>query len=100
MWIWTSTRKAPPITGIREFGGYKIIPTVSSGLAQIQQRLMETLDKINNLPLNPMIEAATNSLSESQATMRRLQTTLDNINKITGEPEYAAAAAGYAENAA
>ena len=75
--------KAPPITGIREFGGYKIIPTVSSGLAQIQQRLMETLDKINNLPLNPMIEAATNSLSESQATMRRLQTTLDNINKIT-----------------
>ncbi len=49
--------KAPPITGIREFGGYKIIPTVSGGLAQIQQRLMETLDKINNLPLNPMIEA-------------------------------------------
>ncbi len=24
--------KAPPMTGIREFGGYKIIPTVSSGL--------------------------------------------------------------------
>ncbi|WP_368747613.1 intermembrane transport protein PqiB [Enterobacter cancerogenus] len=75
--------KAPAITGQREFGGYKIIPTVSSGLAQIQQRLMDTLDKINNLPLNPMIEAATNSLSQSQATMRRLQTTLDNINKIT-----------------
>lgn len=75
--------KAHAITGQREFGGYKIIPTVSSGLAQIQQRLMDTLDKINNLPLNPMIEAATNSLSQSQATMRRLQTTLDNINKIT-----------------
>ncbi|MCU6383198.1 intermembrane transport protein PqiB [Enterobacter quasiroggenkampii] len=74
---------APPITGIREFGGYKIIPTVSSGLAQIQQRLMETLDKINNLPLNPMIEAATGSLHQSQETMQRLQTTLDNINKIT-----------------
>ena len=58
--------KAPPITGMREFGGYKIIPTVSSGLAQIQQRLMETLDKINNLPLNPMIEAATGSLHQSR----------------------------------
>ncbi len=44
---------------------------------------METLDKINNLPLNPMIEQATNTLSESQRTMRRLQTTLDNMNKIT-----------------
>lgn len=75
--------KAPPFTGIHEFGGYKIIPTVSSGLAQIQQRLMDTLDKINNLPLNPMIEAATGSLHQSQETMRRLQATLDNINKIT-----------------
>ncbi|WNN49829.1 intermembrane transport protein PqiB [Siccibacter colletis] len=65
------------------FNGYKVIPTESSGLAQIQQRLMDTLDKINNLPLNPMIEQATNSLSESQRTMRHLQQTLDNLNKIT-----------------
>ncbi|MFZ3618338.1 intermembrane transport protein PqiB [Leclercia barmai] len=75
--------KEPPVKEIREFGGYKIIPTVSSGLAQIQQRLMETLDKINSLPLNPMIQQATNTLSESQATMRRLQATLDNLNKLT-----------------
>ncbi len=75
--------KEPPVKEIREFSGYKIIPTVSGGLAQIQQRLMETLDKINNLPLNPMIQQATNTLSESQATMRRLQATLDNLNKLT-----------------
>ncbi|QRG77668.1 intermembrane transport protein PqiB [Citrobacter sp. R56] len=75
--------KEPPIKGIREFSGYQIIPTVSGGLAQIQQRLMEALDKINNLPLNPMIEQATNTLTESQRTMKHLQTTLDNMNKIT-----------------
>ncbi|URO00694.1 intermembrane transport protein PqiB [Leclercia adecarboxylata] len=75
--------KEPPVKEIREFGGYKIIPTVSGGLAQIQQRLMETLDKINNLPLTPMVQQATNTLHESQATMRRLQTTLDNLNKLT-----------------
>ena len=75
--------KEPPLTGIREFNGYQIIPTVSGGLAQIQQRLMEALDKINNLPLNPMIEQATNTLSESQRTMKHLQTMLDNMNKIT-----------------
>lgn len=74
---------APAVTGMREFGGYKIVPAVSGGLAQIQQKLMETLDKINNLPLNPMIEQATNTLSESQRTMRNLQTTLDSLNKIT-----------------
>ena len=72
----------PAITGIREFNGYQIIPTVSGGLAQIQQRLMEALDKINKLPLNPMIEQATSTLSESQRTMKNLQTTLDSMNKI------------------
>lgn len=75
--------KATPVTGMREFGGYKVIPTESGGLAQIQQRLMDTLDKINSLPLNPMLQQATNTLSESQATLRRLQTTLDNLNKLT-----------------
>lgn len=68
---------------LTSFDGYTVIPTVSSGLAQIQQRLMDTLDKINNLPLNPMIEQATSSLSETQRTMQRLQQTLDNLNNIT-----------------
>lgn len=75
--------KAPPVTQMPSFNNYLVIPTVSGGLAQIQQRLMDTLDKINNLPLNPMIQQATNTLSESQRTMRRLQTTLDNLNKLT-----------------
>jgi paraquat-inducible protein B len=75
--------KAEPRGKFREFGGYQIIPTVSGGLAQIQQRLMDALDKINNLPINPLLEQATNSLAESQRTMKRVQTTLDNLNKIT-----------------
>ncbi|APG17491.1 paraquat-inducible protein B [Kosakonia radicincitans DSM 16656] len=73
----------PAVSGMREFAGYPIIPTVSGGLAQIQQRLMDTLDKINNLPLNPMIQQATSTLAESQQTLKRLQTTLDNLNKLT-----------------
>ncbi len=74
---------APAVKGMHEFAGYPIIPTMSGGLAQIQQRLMDTLDKINNLPLNPMIQQATTTLSESQRTLKRLQTTLDNLNKLT-----------------
>lgn len=48
---------------------------------------MDTLDKINNLPLSPMIEQATHTLNESQSTMRHLQKTLDNINVITSTPQ-------------
>ncbi|MGL4723575.1 MAG: intermembrane transport protein PqiB [Scandinavium sp.] len=76
--------KAEPRGKFRDFGGYAIIPTVSGGLAQIQQRLMEALDKINNLPINPLLQQATNTLAESQTTMKHVQTTLENLNKITG----------------
>lgn len=68
----------------RKLGNYTLIPTVSGGLAQIQQRLMDALDKINNLPLNPMLQQATSTLAESQNTLKHLQATLDNLNKITG----------------
>jgi paraquat-inducible protein B len=74
--------KAEPMKGMKSFSGYQIIPTVSGGLAQIQQKLLDTLDKINNLPLNPMIEQTTKSLAESQRTMQRLQQTIDSLNKL------------------
>lgn len=75
--------KAEPRGKFREFGGYELIPTVSGGFAQIQQRLMDALDKINNLPLNPLLEQATSTLAESQTTMKHVQKTIDNLNKIT-----------------
>jgi paraquat-inducible protein B len=74
--------KADPIKDMKSFGGYPIIPTMSGGLAQIQQSLLQTLDKINNLPLNPMIEQSTKSLAETQRTMQRLQVTIDSMNKL------------------
>ncbi|HBT4636952.1 TPA: intermembrane transport protein PqiB [Klebsiella pneumoniae] len=75
--------KAPPRGKIQEFNGYPMIPTISGGLAQIQQRLMDALDKINNLPINPLLEQATSTLAQSEKTMQHVQTTLDNLNKIT-----------------
>ena len=76
----------PRYKGPEKVAGLEIIPTVSSGLSQIQQKLMDALDKINNLPLNPMINQATGTLKESQRTLRELQKTLDNVNKITASP--------------
>ncbi|MCU5775059.1 intermembrane transport protein PqiB [Erwiniaceae bacterium BAC15a-03b] len=72
-----------PYTGPNKIGGYEIIPTTSGGLSQIQQKLMAALDKVNALPLNPMINEATGTLAESQRTLRELQKTLDNLNQIT-----------------
>ncbi|WP_455813310.1 intermembrane transport protein PqiB [Pseudomonas graminis] len=74
---------AKPVSGPTTFADYELIPTVSGGLAQIQQKLMESLDKINNLPLNPLLNEATGTLKESQRTLREMQKTLDSLNQIT-----------------
>ncbi|QTO53071.1 MCE family protein [Duffyella gerundensis] len=76
----------PAYKGPNKVAGYEIIPTTSGGLAQIQQKLTQALDKINQLPLNPMINEATGTLKETQRTMRDVQKTLDNLNKITASP--------------
>lgn len=70
-------------TGPTTINGYQVLPTTSAGLAQIQQKLMSTLDKINNLPLNPMLNEATSTLAQSQSTLRELQRTLKSVNQIT-----------------
>ncbi|VTN49499.1 paraquat-inducible protein B [Klebsiella pneumoniae] len=58
------------------------------------------LDKINNLPINPLLEQATSTLAQSEKTMQHVQTTLDNLNKIHLQPVNAAAARRYADDAA
>ena len=73
-------------TGPKTISGYPVLPTTSAGLAQIQQKLMTTLDKINNLPLDPMVNEATRTLAQSQATLRELQKTLKSVNAITQGP--------------
>ncbi|CND07392.1 intermembrane transport protein PqiB [Yersinia pseudotuberculosis] len=74
---------AKPWKGPQEIAGYPLLPTISGGLAQIQQKVMQTLDKINNLPLNPMVNEVTKTLAESQKTMRETQKVLASLNAIT-----------------
>ncbi|WON78235.1 intermembrane transport protein PqiB [Serratia sp. UGAL515B_01] len=75
------------LKGPRELFGYPILPSMSSGLAQIQLKLMQTLDKINSIPLNPMIDEATKTLAESKKTMQSTQQTLKSLNDIIGSKE-------------
>lgn len=76
----------PAYVGPNRVAGYEVIPTTSSGLSQIQQKLAAALDKINGLPLNGMITEATGTLKQSQQTLRELQGTLKNLNQITASP--------------
>ncbi len=78
---------AKPWTGPKTLNGEKLLPTVTGGLAQIQQKVMMTLDKINSLPLTPMISEATKTLAQSQKTLQSTQKTIDSLNAIVASKE-------------
>ncbi|WP_077999224.1 intermembrane transport protein PqiB [Edwardsiella tarda] len=73
---------AKPWKGPDVIDGIPLMPTVSGGLAQLQQKVTAVLDKFNALPLEPMVKSATATLKTSQETMRKTQETLDALNGI------------------
>ncbi|OTA21692.1 multivalent adhesion molecule MAM7 [Xenorhabdus beddingii] len=71
----------------RKIEGYNVLPTVSGGLAQIQQKIITTLDKINNMPIEPVFMQATKTLEESRKAMRTAQKTMDELNRMLASKE-------------
>ncbi|PIJ51349.1 paraquat-inducible protein B [Erwinia sp. OLTSP20] len=74
-------------TGPDKVSGYDIIPTIDGGLNQIQQKLVAVLDKINSLPIDPMLNEATRTLKQSQQSMRQLDRTLSSLNTLISSKE-------------
>ena len=67
-----------------EFGGYAIIPSIPSGLGRLEQQVSGLLDKLNSLPLEPLVANASTALGKLDDTLvsatgalGSLQTVLD-----------------------
>ncbi|WP_443256013.1 intermembrane transport protein PqiB [Xenorhabdus sp. IM139775] len=73
--------------GSYDIAGYKTLPTVSGGLAQIQQKVITALDKINGMPIEPVFVQATRALEESRKTIKTAQKTMDELNRILASKE-------------
>ncbi len=67
---------AKPWTGPTKVYDYPLIPTASGGLAEIQQRLFQTLDKVNKMPIEPMLNEMTETLKQTRSTMANLNAIL------------------------
>lgn len=78
---------AEPYQGALKVAGYDVIPTLSGGLGQIQQKLIAVLDKISELPLTPVLTEATGTMKESNRTLRELQVTLKTVNQLMASAE-------------
>ncbi|MGI9244276.1 MAG: MlaD family protein, partial [Verrucomicrobiales bacterium] len=65
---------------IGQIGQYRTLPTVSSGLARLEDKLVQVLKKINDLPVEDTLDGATEALAEIKAAAKTL-------NDATGEVE-------------
>ncbi len=71
--------------GIARIGAYPVMPTVSSGFAQIEARLAAILDRIEGLPVEDLVGEFTNAAEETAATVAQAR-------DVFGEIEATAAA--------
>ena len=62
---------------IDKFADRPTIPTVSSGLGQLQYQLSAVLDKVNALPLEDTVASANSAMASLNANLQSLQRILD-----------------------
>lgn len=60
--------KEPKPATVVEIEGYRVIPTVSGGLSELQDKAMAVMDKIKALPLEEAVKNAADALAEIKKT--------------------------------
>lgn len=67
---------------ITKIGSYKTIPTVSTGLEQIQTKVSSLLDKLNQLPLSPTLLEANATMEQVTKTLAKADQSIQELNNI------------------
>lgn len=68
------------------FEGRLVFPTISSGFAQIEQKVSNLLDKLNGLELEPILDKLNQNLATSQATLDAVRDTAESLQSLLEDP--------------
>jgi len=74
--------KDEPAVETAEFDGYPVMPTIPSGLGRLEQQIGSLLDKLNNLPLEPVVNNASNALATLDGSLASLTATMNSLQLI------------------
>ncbi|WP_415896945.1 intermembrane transport protein PqiB [Neptuniibacter sp. QD57_21] len=70
------------VANLIEFDGYPVIPTVSGGFAQLENKLSAVLSKIEQLQVEPLISQLDSTLNTSEKAIKQLNSTLKEIEAL------------------
>ena len=79
-------KDAPPVE-IDEIGEYQVLPTISTGLGQLQDKVTAVLDKIQNLKIEETVEHASSALIEIKSSTTELNKVVASLDKLLGSEE-------------
>ncbi|MDV6319105.1 intermembrane transport protein PqiB [Chromohalobacter sp. HP20-39] len=68
------------------FEGKQVFPTTSGGFAQIEQKVANLLDKLNELQVEPILDSLDKTLSTTQATMRQVNEIANSVDALLNDP--------------
>ena len=72
---------------ITTIGNYKTIPTVSTGLEQIQNKVTNLLDTLNELPLSPVLQEANATMKQVTNTLTKADQSINELNNILAQSD-------------
>lgn len=78
--------KAKKNQKIATLEGLPIMPTTQGGLTQIESKVTQLLDKLNNLPVEGALQNASNAFANADKLMIKLKDVAKQLKKITADP--------------
>ncbi|PCJ36570.1 MAG: hypothetical protein COA75_07250 [Cellvibrionales bacterium] len=69
-------------TELGEFQQYRVIPTIETGVARLEQQVSDFLEKLNSLPLEETVVGANKILSRADDTLVSLTVAIDSVNRV------------------
>lgn len=68
------------------FEGKTVFPTTAGGFAQIEQKVSNLLDKLNELQVEPILDKLDKTMATSQATLEEVRQSAETLRKMLNDP--------------
>ena len=78
---WNFYDDAEPAS-IGKFGEYTTLPTISTGIEELQNKVSDLLDKLNELPFNTVLTDADTMINQLTLTLESANNTVKDLNNI------------------
>ncbi len=67
---------------LADHAGLKIMPTAPSGLANIEQKVLQVLDKVNSLPVEDVLAQSSATLLQSEKMLKNAEQLIQSLDQL------------------